>query len=372
MEKLGSLPYTDWSNARTDVTKFGVVQYDKSRAFHGVNLYNSRNLSRAHLLSMEGKLIHTWAVPMQGNASWHTVHALKDGSLFAIVKDHKLIKLSRDSAVEWEFNAAVHHDLAVADGLIYVPTRRPEIWVTKDFKIPVVKEYITVLTEQGKFLKEFSLFEALSPFVSAEQIQKIQSWARKEDIPARLSKKGPQGATWWENKKADVFHVNSVQWIDRNIPDIAEKGDLLLSVRQLDLVCIFRPGSGKLVWSWGPGEIQCQHHATLLENDNILLFDNGCKRRYSRVIEVNVRSGQIVWQYSASPPPDFFSHRRGGAQRLPNGNTLITESDRGRIFEITPEGKIVWEFLNPDVSSEKKRRAVVYRMMRVPENFPGK
>jgi hypothetical protein len=37
----------------------------------------------------------------------------------------------------------------------------------------------------------------------------------------------------------------------------------------------------------------------------------------------------------------------GNAQRLPNGNTLITESAFGRFFEVTREGEIVWEYVNP-------------------------
>jgi len=37
----------------------------------------------------------------------------------------------------------------------------------------------------------------------------------------------------------------------------------------------------------------------------------------------------------------------GYAQRLPNGNTLITESSFGRFFEVTKQGEIVWEYVNP-------------------------
>jgi hypothetical protein len=50
---------------------------------------------------------------------------------------------------------------------------------------------------------------------------------------------------------------------------------------------------------------------------------------------------------------------------LPNGNTLITESDRGRVFEITPSGEIVWEFFIPEFQKKEKRRPTIYRMMRI-------
>ena len=68
---------------------------------------------------------------------------------------------------------------------------------------------------------------------------------------------------------------------------------------------------------------------------------------YSRVIEVNPATNEIVWKYQDSPAWNFFSPRMGNAQRLPNGNTLITESSFGRFFEVTKEQEIVWEYVNP-------------------------
>jgi hypothetical protein len=60
----------------------------------------------------------------------------------------------------------------------------------------------------------------------------------------------------------------------------------------------------------------------------------------------------------------FYTHKNGSAQRLPNGNTLICEGDKGRAFEVTKEGEIVWEWLNPLMN--EKRRALLYRITRLP------
>src|SRR5262249_35874044 len=68
---------------------------------------------------------------------------------------------------------------------------------------------------------------------------------------------------------------------------------------------------------------------------------------YSRVIEINPATNEIAWKYQDKPTWNFFSPRMGYAQRLPNGNTLITESSFGRFFEVTKEGEIVWEYVNP-------------------------
>jgi len=54
-----------------------------------------------------------------------------------------------------------------------------------------------------------------------------------------------------------------------------------------------------------------------------------------------------VWSYTSKPKSDFFATIISGAHRLPNGNTIIDEGTEGRFFEVTPEGKIVWEYINP-------------------------
>lgn len=56
---------------------------------------------------------------------------------------------------------------------------------------------------------------------------------------------------------------------------------------------------------------------------------------FSRVIEVELATKQIVWKYQERKESDFFSPRISNAQRLPNGNTLICEGVFGRIFEVT-------------------------------------
>jgi hypothetical protein len=58
-------------------------------------------------------------------------------------------------------------------------------------------------------------------------------------------------------------------------------------------------------------------------------------------------SNQIVWIYEAKRSTAFFSHNSSGCQRLPNGNTLICATAEGHIFEVTNEGEVVWEYINP-------------------------
>lgn len=163
----------------------------------------------------------------------------------------------------------------------------------------------------------------------------------------------------------DILHVNSIEIIGRRIDGLCDEGNILLSSRELDLIGIMDIEKEQIVWAWGPDHLSKQHHPSLLKSDNILLFDNGVNQRRSRVLEINPYNKRMVWEYKSNPLNHFFSRTRGSAQRLPNGNTLITESDKGHVFEITENGKIVWEFYNPEIREEEEERAAIYRMMRI-------
>jgi hypothetical protein len=89
-------------------------------------------------------------------------------------------------------------------------------------------------------------------------------------------------------------------------------------------------------------------------NGNITIFDNGTNRpggNRSRVIEMDPRTNKIVWEFAAQGAPvqgnSFYSSFQGAAQKLPNGNFLVTSTMEGHMFEVTPDKKIAWEFQNP-------------------------
>ncbi|MFT7487020.1 MAG: outer membrane protein assembly factor BamB, partial [Candidatus Paceibacteria bacterium] len=170
----------------------------------------------------------------------------------------------------------------------------------------------------------------------------------------------------------DLIHANSVEFLEQ--PANAEPnklfapGNVLVSMRHQDAVIIFHWETGELIWSWGRGEIYGPHDATVLDNGHLLIFDNGLGRGWSRVVEVDPNSGQIVWQYRGTPPESFYSASRGSNQRLPNGNTLIAQSDAARAFEITPDGKPVWVWVNP-ARNEKGQSITIVRIKRLPVSF---
>jgi hypothetical protein len=124
-------------------------------------------------------------------------------------------------------------------------------------------------------------------------------------------------------------------------------GNIVFSYRSCDVIGVIERPSGRIVWAWGPGVLDGQHKPHMLPNGNLLIFDNGTLRGKSRVIELDPLSERIVWEYRGSESEPFFSGYISGAQRLENGNTLICEGDSGRLFEVTRQGQIVWDFRNP-------------------------
>ena len=102
----------------------------------------------------------------------------------------------------------------------------------------------------------------------------------------------------------------------------------------------------------------------------MLVFDNQGRETRSSVVELEPLSGEIVWRYPGGKEGEFYSATCGTSARLPNGNTLVTESDNGRAFEVTPAGETVWEFYNPARAGENNDLvATLFEMARVDQNF---
>ena len=226
-----------------------------------------------------------------------------------------------------------------------------------------------------------------------------------------------QGKPRGEGDGFDWFHQNCVSYLGPN--RWFDKGDqrfhpdnIILDSREAGLLAIVDHMSGKIVWRTGPyyrdgddkklGWIIGPHHTHMIPKGlpgegNIMLFDNGgqsgygpandmapdgiavMRRAHSRVLEFNPITKDIVWEYApnnASAPNqkfgfDLYSPFISSAQRLPNGNTLITEGSDGRVIEVTRDREVVWEYISPYLwdSSVPAIRNLVYRAYRVPYDW---
>jgi outer membrane protein assembly factor BamB len=294
--------------------------------------------------------------------------------MVAYCQDSALIRCGWNSEQKWEQEFRPHHDIVLGiEGNVYVLSRKDSVirmwgWVP----VPVLDDLVTIASPDGKIINNIALAQAASNFIPASKIADIYIYLLHPKRFYRLTKSiFFKKYTFSAGHPFDVLHANSVDFFDRNIKGVGKKDDLIVSMRNLDMIGIIDPKTEKFIWTWGPGQISGQHNAKVLKNDNILLFDNGISRGYSRAIELNPSTGQVEWEYKADPPEKFYSARRGGCQRLPNGNTLITESDKGYAFEITPSGQIVWEFYQPEMSEDKKTRRSIRYMHRIPPDYKG-
>ena len=171
-----------------------------------------------------------------------------------------------------------------------------------------------------------------------------------------------------QTQEVDLIHANSVERMP--YPGLAQKGSLyrddhlLLCLRSQDLLVVVDWSQRRIIWAWGTGELSGPHDASWLPNGHILVFDNGLGRGWSRVVEIDPATREIVWQYRAATPADFYTKTQGTNQRLANGNTLIAESGTGRAFEVTPDGDVVWEFLNDNLTPEREP-SVIPRLRRL-------
>ncbi|MCX5701988.1 MAG: aryl-sulfate sulfotransferase [Candidatus Omnitrophica bacterium] len=378
-EQLKSLPYLTWVPAKDNLQYAGVIKYDQNKAYKGINIYNSDNSKTIHLTDMQGNLLHSWTTEIgSGRIGFHHHEINKDGSVLVIINDRYLACLDWNSKTLWEKKERAHHDVRISDSSdIYLLSRKDEIVWRSGIPMPILNDYIVIYSKEGEKKTEISLYKVLGQDVAFKYFLKsyynvLQPYIFLRTIKYKYINK--LGCWFLETSPQDFFHTNSIQVIDKDIPGLCKKNDVLVSFRNLDLIAIIDMMNEKIIWKWGPGNLRRQHHPTLLKNNNILIFDNGDakKRNYSRVIELNPFTKQIVWEYKAEPPEKFFSGSRGACQRLPNGNTLITNSDSGYVFEVTKNGEIVWEFYTPDVDTKNKKRAAFYRLMRIvnPEDYP--
>ena len=168
----------------------------------------------------------------------------------------------------------------------------------------------------------------------------------------------------WEHLDPEAYPITPqdrrAEWTHGNTVAETADGNIVVSFRNISTVVMIERATGKIVWTLGSPPLAQQHDPRPLPNGNLLIFDNGTHRRdhpatFSRVIEVDPRTNAIVWEYTDPSLFEFFSPYISGAQRLANGNTLICEGCHGRIFEVTRDREVVWEYVSPHFFHEPGR-----------------
>ena len=359
LKKLESLSYV--SGSRPAASETGILRHDPERTSPGLNFYTSGHGPVAVLMDADGNVLHEWRRPFesvwpdldagkQSNATHYFRRArlLENGDVLVIFEGLGMMRLDRDSNVRWAKANGAHHDLrALADGRILVLTREAVMTKLTREGNPLLEEYLVELDGEGEELRRVSLSAAIEASEFRELADRIRT------------------------RTGDVLHTNTVHMLDGRLAEripAFRAGNVLTSFRNLDLLAVLDVEAEKIVWILS-GKFHRQHDPRILPAGTLLLFDNGAGQ--SRVRELDPVTGAGVWQYRGTEERPFFSQTCGSAVRLPNGNTLIVESDAGRAFEVTAEREIVWEFLNSArAGDEGQFVAALFDLERIPPSFP--
>jgi len=374
LARLTSLPYASWV-ADTEDSEAKQSIDTKDLPSPGYNLFTFRNNSSACLFDLNYNCIKKWTSSRSDSQGWQFVDIDRAGNLFYLQKqagtgDGKdgLGKLSKDNKLIWHNTGRYHHEIELLpNGKLITFVSRERITNHKGTEIPFLDDLALVIdSSTGKILEEHSIYDLFREHIRDDQVAKIKVAPWYKDAFTKISnrKEGDAPVIKYDSS-GDILHTNSIRLIDRAIENIAAPNDYLISVRQLNAVAIISPDFKKIKWL-SKNEFKRQHQPLLLDNDEILVFDNRWKDGFSRVAQMNLKTKKITWQYAAKNPGEFFSATRGGVQRLPNGNTMITISNSGKIIEVSQDGTIVWMFKNPAEKEikGKKYRAAIYRARR--------
>jgi hypothetical protein len=359
----------------------GLVQHVEGKSMPGVTLMESMFDGRVglRLVDHQGNTLHTWDAIYSEIApdtdtipefiiptnDWETmIHGAvlyPDGDVLFNLPGIAMVRMNACGGVEWKLPTATHHSMHVAeDGNIWTLGRVYYLDQTNP-KFPGMRpkfedDLVLEVSPEGEILREISVLEILY----------------KNDLIGALFPTGNgliDGYTM-----GDVIHTNDVEILssaDAPAFPLFEAGDALVSFRNLNLLIVFDPDSGIVKWSQ-TGPWLRQHDPDFLPDGRILVFDNrndgagGQLLGGSRIVAMDpvTREVEIIYEGTAETP--FFTGGRGNADLLDNGNFLITETTGGRVFEVTPDGTIVWSYIN---RYDADRVLTVNGATRYPESF---
>lgn len=332
------------------------VTVHKPAAWEAYNVWVSADGPIARLIDMEGTILHRWKIPFNeifpsGDPEFHPHRPKKDhfrkvvaypnGDLLVVWENLGLARINAQSEVKWAHLNWAHHEVdRDPAGNIYVLVKNRRRVNFRDTSVEVADEAIAKYTPKGKKIAEFSIWDAFkdSTYYGLNEFALI--WVRGD-------------------KKWDIYHTNSVEVIPPRHRSLYGGGDLLITpLNTLSIVAI-DTDSLNVTWAM-TGRASRLHDATILDNGNVLFFDNGFLAQQSGVHEINPRTRRLEWTYSKK---GLLSPCCGTAQRLPNGNTLVTSTGEGRAFQVTKEGEVVWEYKSPfRVGRNKNKIAAMHHM----------
>lgn len=359
-------------------TPTGLHQWNQSEAFNGYTLVTPNLSNNVYLIDMEGNVVHKWETA--GKPGLYA-ELLPNGNLLRGIRfDPKPVPFGGVSGavqeIDWDGKV-------VWEKKIFSPTnvthhafdRMPNgntliiCWGYKTYDEAMAKGRTPgTLPKKGEGEGDGIAYDGLwEDYIvevdpTGKEVWAWHSWDHigkgkdQLDLNYRLPIDNYYGDSDW-------LHLNSVRYIP-------ETNQLLITSRNFGEVYLIDKATGKMSYRWGnptthnadavkpsftrDGDqlIFGPHDSTWLGDGKVLLFDNGWQRpevNRSRALILDTKTNKIEWEYAAKNPNSFYTAYQGSAQKLPNGNVMITSTHTGHIFEVTPDAKprVVWEYVSP-------------------------
>jgi outer membrane protein assembly factor BamB len=397
----------------------GTTTYQPDKAWNGFTVLSPLGTRAVIVIDMNGRVVKRWdgfdlvsggparvlpggvVVAPQGDAMPQHLEA---SALVAEDFDGKVLwrfergePVQRDGKLQW--SARQHHDWQLADfpSGAFSPGKAPTLKGSAMLLLTHARRsdpaIADVALDDDKLIELDPAGRVVWSWQAGDHVAEFGLTTAARAAIRRLARR--DGFDW--------FHMNSAAWLGPN--KWFEAGDerfnprnVIVSSRQASVIAIVAR-DGRVVWRLGPdstespeakaiGQIIGQHAVTMIPKGlpgagNLLVFDNGGSAGYgdpspispngdaiyqragSRVLEIDPTTSKVVWSYSSA---NFYSFNISSAQRLPNGDTLITEGTQGRVFEVTPAKDIVWEYVAPPGEGPRPSNAL-YRAYRIPYSW---
>lgn len=404
----------------------GTTLYDPKKAYNGLTIFPSAK--GALLIDMAGNEVQLWAglsgFPNKILPGGYVLGSTGERDIKQGYQDElNLVQVDWDGNIVWRYDqneevtdpgqspthmARQHHDFEREGSTTgyYAPGMTPKSEGGNTLMLTHENLYNHNITDKrlldDKFIEVDWEGNLLWQWRASDHFDELGFSETQKNVLFRDPSMVPAGGGM-----GDWLHINCLstlgpnKWYDagdeRFNPD-----NIIWDSRNANILAITSKKTGEIVWRIGPnfddvglGQIVGQHHFHMIPKGlpgegNLLLFDNGGwagygavngvsehgtqteHRDYSRVLEIDPTTLEIKWQYTAQDAGEadnsrFFSPYISAAQRLPNGNTMITEGSDGRLFEVTPQHETVWEYINPYYEAfEGKTLNMTYRAYRVP------
>lgn len=317
------------------ITQTGLLKHDPTSAFPGFTIVTPLRHNDCYLVNLEGETVHQWALPgplgskayLLPNGNLLCSVVTEEGAPIKAAKGGRILELDWAGMVVWEhIDHDQHHDIRRLKNGNTAYIAWEELSNSDAVRIP-------------------------GGVPDTERNGKIYG-----DIIREVT---PSGTVAWEWHFKDVdldaypleMDCQREEWAHANSLCPTPDGNYLINFRHLDTMMLISRQTGEIIWCQRDRDWGHQHNPETLPNGNITFFSNGMNNLaqplHSRAMELDPKTGEIVWFYRDPQKWMFFSPVMGSVQRLDNGNTLICEAVNGRIFEVTTGGELVWEFVNP-------------------------